>query len=142
MRRRLTGNIHTGIGNPSPEIFDNEWTSNEKFNEEVKLLFGDVLNNIKDFSDIGGFDFKIELSDNSFKILIGLEPTYQHDPYICYCISNNKDEIYIHKGKANGYYGSDIVINEELNYREGMCTKEFMDCINKHYDNLMECMNG
>lgn len=141
MRRRLTENIHTGLGNSTPEIFDNKWSVNEKFNEKAKLLFDDVLNNIKDFSDVGGFDFKIELSDSAFKILIGLEPSYQYDQYICYCISSNKDEIYIHKGKANGYYGSDIVINEELNYIEGMCTKEFMDCIDKHYDDLMRCLN-
>lgn len=141
MRRRLTGNICTGLGNPEPEIFNNEWSGNEKFNEEVKLFFDDVLNSIKDFSDMGGLDFKIELKDGTFKILFGIEPSYQYDPFICYCLSSNKDEIYIHKGKANGYYGSDIVINEELNYMEGMCTKEFLDCIDKHYDNLMRCLN-
>ncbi len=32
MRRRITGNIYTGLGNPSPVIFDNEWTDNKKFN--------------------------------------------------------------------------------------------------------------
>lgn len=39
MRRRLTGNLCTGLGNPSPVIFDNQWTDNEKFNEAVKLFF-------------------------------------------------------------------------------------------------------
>lgn len=43
--------------------------------------------------------------------------------------------------QADGYYGSDIVINEELNYNEGMCTKEFKDCIDLHYDKLMACLS-
>ncbi len=39
MRRRLIGNICTGLGNPSPVIFDNEYTDNKRFNETVKLFF-------------------------------------------------------------------------------------------------------
>lgn len=56
MRRRITGNIYTGLGNPSPVIFDNEWTDNEKFNEAVKLFLEDILNSLNDESinDIGG----------------------------------------------------------------------------------------
>lgn len=30
MRRRLTGNVYTGFGNPSSVIFDNEWTDYDK----------------------------------------------------------------------------------------------------------------
>ena len=71
MRRRITGNIYTGLGNPSPVIFDNEWTDNKKFNDAVKLFFEDILNLLKDetINSVGGFDFKIELENNSFKIL-------------------------------------------------------------------------
>lgn len=32
MRRRLIGNICTGLGNPSPAIFDNEYINEEKYN--------------------------------------------------------------------------------------------------------------
>ena len=68
MRRRLIGNVCIGIGNPSPVIFDNEWTDNEKFNETAKLFFEDALNSLKDeiIDDIGGFDFKIKLEDKRF----------------------------------------------------------------------------
>lgn len=138
MRRRLTGNICTGLGNPTPEIFDNEWSGNEKFNEEVKLLFDDVLSNIKDFSDIGGFDFKIELKDGTFKILFGIEPSYQYDPYICYCFDSKKENSYIQKGQALGYYGSDIKIRSNKSYKR--CGKEFRECIDKHYDSLWKCV--
>ena len=141
MRRRLNGNVHTGLGNPSPEIFNNEWTSNEDFNNAVKEFFDDILKSVKDFEEIGGFDFSIYLRKGGFRIIFGIEPTYKDDPYICYCFDSNKDEIYIQKGKANGYYGSDIVINTELNYSGGMFTKEFKDCIDTHYDKLMECVN-
>ena len=128
MRRRLNGNVHTGLGKSSPEIFNNEWTDNDKFNNAAKAFFNDILTSVKDFEKIGGFDF-------------GIEPTYKYDPYICYCFDSNKDEIYIHKGKANGYYGSDIVIDNELNFKDGMCTKEFTDCINTHYDKLIKCIS-
>ena len=139
MRRRWT-NVQTGLGNPSPDIFNNEWTDNENFNSTVKLFFDDILKSVKDFKELGGFDFCITLRENGFRIIFGYEPTYKHDPYICYCFDSDRDEIYIQKGVANGYYGSEIVVNEELNYKEGVCPKEFKNCIDAHYDNLMACL--
>ncbi len=141
MRRRLTGNIYTGLGNPEPEIFDNECTANKKFNEAVKLFFEDALNSLNDetFDDIGGFDFKIELEDNRFRILFGIEPSYMYDPYICYCFDSEKEKSYIHKGQALGYYGADIKIKSKKSYRR--CGKEFRECIDRHYENLMRCLS-
>lgn len=141
MRRRITGNIHTGLGNPSPVIFDNQWTDNEKFNETVKLFFEDALNSLddKDINDVGGFDFKLELRENGFKILFGIEPSYMYDPYICYCFDSDKEKNYIHKGQALGYYGADIKIKSNKSYKR--CGKEFRECINRHYDELMRCLN-
>ena len=101
MRRRLIGNICTGLGNPSPVIFDNEYTDNKRFNETVKLFFEDALNSLNDetIHDIGVFDFKIELEDNSFRILFGIEPSYMYNPYICYSvialIAKKRKAIYI-----------------------------------------------
>lgn len=132
MRRRLT-DVHIGLGYSSKDIFDNKWTDNEKFNKAAKSFFDDVLVNIKDFNEFGGFDFSMTLRDSGFQIIFGLEPTYKYDPYICYCFDSNKDKIFIRKGKANGYYGSDIVITEEFNYEN----HEFKNCIDRHYDNLI-----
>lgn len=140
MRRRLTGNINTGLGNPSLEIFDNVWTENEEFNTEVKSFFDDVLDSINDFKDIGGFDFKLYLREDGFKIMFGIEPTYKYDPYICYCFDSNKEEIGIYKGEANGYYGSDIVINEKIKYKDRTLPKEFIECVEKHYDKLLSAI--
>lgn len=141
MRRRLTGNIYTGLSNPSPVIFDNEWPDNEKFNEIVKLFFEDVLNSLKDetVNDVGGFDFKIELEDNIFRILFGIEPSYMYDPYICYCFNSEKEKSYIHKGQAFGYYCSDIKIKSNKSYKR--CGKEFRECMDKYYENLMRCLS-
>lgn len=141
MRRRLTGNLCTGLGNPSPVIFDNKWTDNEKFNEAVKLFFEDALNLLNDgtINDVGGLDFKIELEDNGFRILFGIEPSYMYDSYICYCFDSEKEKSYIHKGQALGYYGADIKIKLKKSYRR--CGKEFRECINRHYENLMRCLS-
>lgn len=141
MRRRITGNICTGLGNPSPVIFDNGWTGNEKFNETAKLFFEDALNSLNDevINDIGGFDLKIELKDNSFKILFGIEPSYMYDSYICYCFDSEKENSYIHKGQAFGYYGADIKIKSNKSYKR--CGKEFRECMDKYYENLMRCLS-
>lgn len=140
MRRRITG-IHIGLGNPSPVIFDNGWTGNEKFNETAKLFFEDALNSLKNetVNDVGSFDFKIELEDNRFRILFGIEPSYMYDPYICYCFDSQKEKSYIHRGQALGYYGSDIKIKSKKNYKK--CGKEFRGCIDRHYENLMRCLS-
>lgn len=138
MRRRLTGNVCTGLGNPALVIFDNQWTDNEKFNESVKLFFEDALNSLddKDINDVGGFDFKIELRNNSFRILFGIEPSYMYDPYICYCFDSDKEKSYIHRGQALGYYGADIKIRSNKSYKR--CGKKFRECIDRHYINLMQ----
>lgn len=140
MRRRLTGNICTGLGNPSPVIFDNQWTDNEIFNKAVKSFFKDVLNSLDDkaINDIGGFDFKLELRENGFKILFGIEPSYMYDPYICYCFDSDKERSYIHRGQAVGYYGADIKIKSKKSYKR--CSKEFRECIDKHYKNLIQSL--
>ena len=139
MRRRITG-IHIGLGNPSPVIFDNGWTGNEKFNETAKLFFEDALNSLKNetVNDVGSFDFKIELEDNRFRILFGIEPSYMYDPYICYCFDSEIEKSYIHKGQTLGYYGSDIKIKSKKSYKK--CGKEFRECIDRHYESLIQSL--
>lgn len=140
MRRRLIGNVCTGMGNSSPVIFDNQWTDNEKFNETVKSFFEDALNSLNDevINDMGGFDFKLELRENVFKILFGIEPSYMYDPYICYCFDSDKERSYMHRGQAVGYYGADIKIKSKKSYKR--CSKEFRECIDKHYKNLIQSL--
>ena len=67
--------------------------------QDIKLFFDDILKSVKDFEELGGFDFGMTLRDGGFRIVFGYEPTYKDDPYICYCLDSDKDEIYIQKGK-------------------------------------------
>lgn len=138
MRRRIT-DACTGLGNPSPEVFDNKWTDNKKFNMDLELFFVDVLQNVKDFEDWGGFDFKIDLRPQGFTIKFGIEPAYKHDKYICYCLDSNRENSYIHRGKAYGYYGSDIRTTSVREYDR--FTKKYMAIIDKHFDKLLECLD-
>lgn len=60
------------LGNPSPEVFDNEWTYNKEFDNIVKLFFEDSLSllNYKIIDNFGNFDFKIVFKDNTFRSII------------------------------------------------------------------------
>lgn len=137
MRRRMT-DVYTGLGNPEPEKFDNKYTNNHDFNMQLELFFCDVLKEMSDLSEWGGFDFKIEFEPDSFVVMFGIEPAYKHDPYICYCLDSNKEKSYIQRGKAHGYYGSDIRITSTREYDK--FTKKYKAIINKHLDKLISCL--
>lgn len=137
MRRRMT-DAYAGLGNPSPEVFDNKWTSNKEFNMNLELFFVDVLQGLSSFNDWSGFDFKIELELDRFVVMFGIEPAYKHDPYICYCLDSDKEKSYIHRGKAHGYYGSDIRITSIREYEK--FTKKYKAIIDKHFDKLLSCL--
>lgn len=135
MRRRIT-DVYTGLGNPKSEKFDNKYTSNKMFNMNLGLFFCDVLKEIDDLS--GGFDFKIYLKSDGFVVMFGIDPSYKHDPYICYCLDSNKESSYIHKGHAAGYYGSNIQIDKMCGYN-GFSDK-YKAIIDKHLDKLTGCL--
>ena len=116
MIRRLLGDVCIGLGNPNPDIFDNKWTNNERFNELVREFFVKCLRNFDDIEN--GFDFSIVLGRDYFLINFGIDPSYKFDPYIEFSFSSDKEESYIVLGEATGYYGSDIVINEYISWDE------------------------
>lgn len=136
MRRRMC-DAYTGLGNPSPEVFDNKWTSNTGFNDAVKAFFDDVLKSENAFKDWGGFDFKIDFQPWGFTIKFGIEPAYKGDKYICYYLDSSKDDIYVYRGKAHGYYGSDIRLTSVRKYKDGSLTKKYQSLVDKHYDKLV-----
>ena len=137
MRRRIT-DAYTGLGNPEPEKFDNKYTSNKEFNMKLELFFCDVLKEMSDLSEWGGFDFKIYLKPDQFVVMFGIEPAYKHDPYICYCLDSNKESSYIHRGHAAGYYGTDIQVDEMCGYND--FSEKYKEIIDKHLDNLLGCL--
>lgn len=140
MRRRIIGNVCMGIGNPEPEKFDNQWTDNEVFNTATRSFFDDILNEVKMFKDIGGFDFNIKNINGELHISIGIEPAYKHDVYICYSIKGNKNNLELVSGHADGYYGADIKITREYG-KDTDQYKQFKSCVDKHYDRLRELFN-
>ena len=134
MRRRIT-DAYTGLGNPEPEKFDNKYTGNKMFNMNLGLFFCDVLKEIDDLSEFGGFDFKIYLKPDSFVVMFGIEPAYKHDKFICYYLDSNGN-CHIKRGRANGYYGSDIKLST-CRVNEN-CTKRYRKLIDKHLEVLIK----
>lgn len=91
MRHRIVSG--TGLGNPSPEILDNNG-----------VLYGPFVKFAMKFYFPDGFDFKIKDDE----ILIGFEPAYQYERLKIISINKDKDKSYIQNGKAWGGYGSQI----------------------------------
>ena len=58
--------------------------------------------------------------------------------FVIASIAKKKKVIYI-RGQALRYYGADIKIKSKKSYRR--CGKEFRECIDKHWDNLMRCLS-
>lgn len=135
MRRRIIGDVDIGLGNSSPEIFNNKWSGVEEFDNILKAFFDDVLIEVDYFKEFGGFDFSIKNENKKLRISIGIEPTYKHDVYICFSVDDNKDNISIQIGHANGYYGSDIEIDKVYDSNT-LEYKQFKKCVDKHFNKL------
>lgn len=136
MRRRFIGNMCTGLGNSSPEIFDNKWLGVEEFDIALKTFFNDVLREVEYFTEFGGFDFAIKCENGNLKIVIGIEPAYKHDAYVCFCVDGDRNNILIQTGHANGYYGSNIKVTRTYDSNTS-AYKQFKNCVDKHFEKLM-----
>jgi hypothetical protein len=119
----MTGNIHTGLGNPSPPIMNNEWSENENVNSFLKNMGDEAIDLY--FKDWDGFDFQID--DES--ITIGIEPAYQHDKLKVLHLDKNKDECYYQTGIAFDSYGSGICSKTKFyrDYKKSSKFKNFID---------------
>jgi hypothetical protein len=122
----MTGNIHTGLGNPSPPIMNNEWSENENINNFLKNMGEEAIDLY--FKDLEGFDFQID--DES--ITIGFEPAYKYDKLKVLHFDKNKDDCYYQTGIAFGYYGSGICSKTKF-YRDYKKASKFKNFINKWY---------
>ena len=136
MRRRIIGDVCIGLGNSSPEVFDNKWLGITEFDCTLKMFFDDVLKEVEFFKELGGFDFAIKIQNNNLKISIGIEPAYKYDPYVCFCVDGDKDNILIQSGQANGYYGADIEINRVYNSNTKEY-KQFKHSVDNYFDKLL-----
>lgn len=109
MRHRILGADICGLGgNNDPELLDNNWTDNKQFNAALKECLLDALSSFKTLEDIGGVDFQINKSNGT--ISFGYEPAYKFENLFIICIDfKDINNCYIRRGKAWGYYGTNIV---------------------------------
>lgn len=140
MKRRLLGDVCIGLGNPNPDIFDNKWSNNEKFNNCLLHFFNECVKNFRALDY--GFDFNIDIGDDYFHIKFGIEPAYKFDPYICFVFSSNLEDSYIERGMANGYYGSDITIHEHTQWNDMDEDKGFRWLCEIYHEKLMSCLEN
>jgi hypothetical protein len=118
MRHRLVSG--TGLGNPEPAELMNKGKLNKKFAKEALKTY---------FERYEGFDFQV--TDNV--VTIGLEPSYQYDPLLIISISKEKGKSYIQRGKAWGYYGSQVVKRTKL-YEEYKLKSKFVKFVDKWHE--------
>lgn len=128
MRHRITA-VHTGLGNPSPELMDNQWSEDERFNQLLQSVLSQAIDLY--FTEKGGVDFKISEEG----VLFGYEPAYQYERLKLIFIGKDKDLSYISTGKAWGGYGSNVVINKKY-YREYLRQSKFVKCIDRWHQLL------
>jgi hypothetical protein len=133
-------NTYMGLGADNiPCELDNSWSDNERLNSLVKAMFSDALE--KFFSDIGGFDFKVVATSDSFDVLFGYEPAYQHEPYIMCRISSAFGKCRIQKGVAKGFYGTDVWISYDMPVTDKDCDDVFKDFVIHWYPLLLNCLS-
>jgi hypothetical protein len=137
MRHRII-NINTNLGNSSKCLLSNTWSNNDRLNKIVDEMFQEALN-LKPIEEYGGFDFLVENEGKYFRIDFGYEPAYKYDEMLVYHIEEGKANCSIIKGKAEGLYGSDIKINENVKYDD--LDTEFKEFVDKWHDKLLECLN-
>lgn len=107
---------HTGLGNPSPPLMNNEGKVSLRMLTEAMELF-----------------FKGEPIDYQIKddgILIGFEPAYQYEHLRVIFIAKDKAKSYIENGVAWGSYGSGIASTRKY-YREFKYKSKFVKFIDK-----------
>lgn len=97
----------TGLGNPNPCRLNNEWSNNEDFNNLIKEMLSDAIDNW--FKKYEGCDFSIQfIDDTKCNILFGIEPAYEGDPLKVFCICSKKHGSFYETGHAWGAYGTEI----------------------------------
>lgn len=128
MRHRFGG--ITGLGNPEPEMLDNN--KNLCRNEFWDNFLDDAMNNFKTIAEYEGFDFHAD--EDWFKF--GVEPTYEGDDLQIIAFNlKDKSICYIEQGKSFGAYGS-IVVSKTRFYGDYKNKSKFIKFIDKWYDQI------
>lgn len=123
-----------------PYELDNTWSGHKELDAVADKMLDDAVDTL--FAKIGGFDYKVETDNDSFKILFGREPAHKYDPYQMCTIASSYDTCSIQRGTARGYYGKDVEIEYDKNVTDKDCDKAFVEFVNKWHPQLIEAMNS
>lgn len=104
----------------------------------MRDFFEKYLDNIKDLEN--GFDFSIDIGHDCFYVEFGIEPSYKFDPYIRFVFDSNFEECSIERGRATGYYDSDIVLNEFIQWNDMDENNGFRWLAEIYRKKLMDCL--
>lgn len=107
---------------------------NDKINEEYGF---EEVGEIELFNTNGqAIGFTLELTDDHFKLAIGITPRYQHEKLLIIIIEKDKVKSRVITGIARGPYGSGIQSNEKhySTYKYG----KYKDYIDRWYPELIK----
>ena len=123
MRHRIGMAEQTCIGgNSSPCLLNNKGKINKVFADDAIKTY---------FEPWGGVDYEISHDE----ISVGIEPTYAGDNLLIISIHKNKDNSYIQRGHAFGYWGSGICSKKRL-YKDYKRKGKFIRFVDKWHSKL------
>lgn len=121
-----------GLGNPEPcELDNNIKLDKSKFWDSFLI---ELQKSYPIFSNFDGFDF--HLAKNGFAF--GIEPSYQFDELlIVYIDFYDKNNSYIERGLATGFYGSNCVSKTKF-YKDYKRKSKFIRFVDEWYQPLLD----
>ena len=121
-----------GLGNPEPcELDNNIKLDKSKFWDSFLI---ELQKSYPIFSNFDGFDF--HLAKNGFAF--GIEPSYQFDELlIVYIDFYDKNNSYIERGFATGFYGSNCVSKTKF-YKDYKRKSKFIRFVDEWYQPLLD----
>lgn len=125
MRHRITGNLHTGLGNPTPVLLDNTG----ELSKGVKKFMHAAFKLYKPLKY--GCDYKIIEG----QVIIGREPAYQFQRLFIIALNRDKGLSYLQTGYAFGGYGSGIKSRYKF-YKDYKNDSKFIKFIDTWHDQI------
>jgi len=136
MRRRIGGNLHTGLGGGAgPELMNGKETADKKLNAVIRAASKEVYTNFFQGTKI---DYKgVDAGVDGDEVRIGIEPTYMFDPLKAIVIHKNKERSYFITGICRGPWGSGIQ-SKQKEYGDYVRSSKFVRFIDKWHPKLFQ----
>jgi len=148
MKNRLCAD--TGLGSGVPDIFNNEIPEalKPKIVPVLRELDRELFHRLKRYTKhlkeypIDGafcFDHNIYIGDDTFIISMGIEPTYQRDPYFRFEIKTNINLCSVSEGVAWEYYGTGIACKKRY-FKDYKNESYWRNMLAKYHKKLSEAL--